>query len=280
MLRNGVFIDAHSHILDERFDEIRDKLVEALKKEGLLWVENAVDLEQCETIVRFYKDEWLYAFGVHPHEASKYSKDLASLRTRFAELLKSASPVAVGEVGLDFYKNYSPPADQIKVFEVMLEIAESERLPVEIHCRACTEKMYQILEKYNGMVIFHSFTGSSRLFELGMEKGWYFSISAIAESAVLRQDERRARIYSSIPLERLLLETDSPYLVPRTEDFPSFSFVPEGVNTPTAIEGVAKILSRIYKSYGKNIQPLEIMKRSTQNAESVFKLSSRRNSHR
>ncbi len=269
-----MLIDAHSHILDEAFDGVRGNLENFLKSRKIVWIENAIDLEQSEFIVKNYGDKWLYALGIHPHEAEKYSSNLKETKSKLTDLIDSSTPVAIGEAGLDFFKNYSSREAQYRIFDLMLEIALEKSLPVEVHCRACADELHSILKEYPGTIIFHSFTGSVKLLELGLEKGWYFSLSAIVESALLRNDKRRLKVYSNIPLERILLETDSPYLRPKTVSFE----IPEviemaskksgmHINIPYAITAVAKILEKVL-SVNENL----ILSKSAENAVRVFKI--------
>ncbi len=146
--------------------------------------------------------------GIHPHEAGTGKEgDLAALR----ELLGYPKAVAVGETGLDWYRDYAPRDDQRRVFAAQLELAADLSKPVVIHTRAADDETLAALSDFAGTVVLHCFS-SPRLLPTALERGWYVSFAGNATfpKAV---DLRLAA--TEVPAERILVETDSPYLAPQ-----------------------------------------------------------------
>ena len=146
--------------------------------------------------------------GIHPHEAGTATEhDLAALR----ELLAHPKAVAVGETGLDWYRDYGPPDDQQRLFAAELELAAELAKPVVIHTRAADEDTLAALAGHAGPVVLHCFS-SPHMLPAALERGWYVSFAGNATypKAV---DLRLAA--TQVPPERILAETDSPYLAPQ-----------------------------------------------------------------
>ena len=148
------------------------------------------------------------ALGIHPHEAGSEDADrLRELRV----LLADERAVAVGETGLDFYRDYAPRAAQRRLFEAELELASELQKPVVVHTRAADEATLAALEGFGGTVILHCFS-SPPLLDAAVERGYYVSFAGnvtYPKAADLRECVARA------PADRILAETDSPYLAPQ-----------------------------------------------------------------
>jgi TatD DNase family protein len=146
--------------------------------------------------------------GIHPHEAA--SADARRL-DELAALLGHDRAVAVGETGLDYFRDYAPPEDQRRLFDAQLELARSARKPVVIHTRAADEDTLAELRGFDGTVVLHCFS-SPALLEPALERGWYVSFAGnVTYPAADDLREAAARV----PADRLLAETDSPYLAPQ-----------------------------------------------------------------
>lgn len=148
--------------------------------------------------------------GIHPHEAKLYTKEIEEF------ILKNAvdpSVVALGEMGLDYFYKNSEPAEQKIAFEKQLELAERLQLPVEIHTRDADEDTVEILKKFEGRVrgVIHCFTGSQWLAEECLKLGYNISISGIV---TFKNAEALRKIVESVPVDRLHVETDAPFLTP------------------------------------------------------------------
>ena len=146
--------------------------------------------------------------GIHPHEAASF--DLAAL-DELQELLEHPRAVAVGETGLDYFRDYAPPAAQQELFDAQLAIAAATGKPVVIHTRAADDDTRARLLGHEGAVILHCFS-SPPLLDAALEHGWWVSFAGnvtYKNAYDLRAAARR------VPEERLLAETDSPYLAPQ-----------------------------------------------------------------
>ena len=213
-----MFIDSHAHIDGEEFDADRDAVIERARAVGVTTIlnvgtgdphsgafERAVELSQ--------KHENVYtAIGTHPHDARLYN-DQAEQKIK--TLTKSKNVIAWGEIGLDFHYDNSPRDVQIAVFKRQLHAAHECDLPVVIHTREAEPETIEILKsdyasaKRRG--IFHCFSGSMDLAQAAIELGFMISFSGII--TFKKADELRT-VAKEVPLDRLLIETDCPYLSP------------------------------------------------------------------
>jgi TatD DNase family protein len=213
-----MFIDSHAHIDGEEFDADRDEVIERARAAGVSTIlnvgtgdphsgafERAVELSQ--------KHENVYtAIGTHPHDARLYN-DQAEQKIK--TLTKSKNVIAWGEIGLDFHYDNSPRDVQIAVFKRQLHAAHECDLPVVIHTREAESETIEILKSdYAGAKrrgIFHCFSGSMDLAQAAIELGFMISFSGII--TFKKADELRT-VAKEVPLDRLLIETDCPYLSP------------------------------------------------------------------
>jgi TatD DNase family protein len=155
------------------------------------------------------------AIGVHPHQASEFSGDprRAAVTTR-DQLARTPSAVAVGEIGLDYHYDFPPPSVQQSVFREQVRLARELRLPVVIHTREADQDTLAILEdEGRGEVrgVFHCFTGNQALARGALDLGFHLSVAGII--TFLKAEELRETL-KAVPLDRLLTETDSPFLAP------------------------------------------------------------------
>jgi len=151
--------------------------------------------------------------GVHPHDASKWDSEVEN---KIRELLKLPQVVATGETGLDFNRNFSTPEEQVHSFIKQLELACETGKPLFLHERDAFAKQSEILNSFEGsmpLAVIHCFTGNKQSLNAYLDMGFYIGITGWV------CDERRgielAEIVSDIPLDRLMIETDAPYLLPR-----------------------------------------------------------------
>jgi TatD DNase family protein len=154
-------------------------------------------------------DAGVYAsLGIHPHEAA--AADAARLE-ELAELLGDERAVAVGETGLDYFRDYAPAAAQRRLFEAQLSLADELGMPVVIHTRAAEADTLAVLAGFGGAVVLHCFS-SPQLLPTALERGWYVSFAGNVTYPKAEALREAARL---VPAERLLAETDSPYLAPQ-----------------------------------------------------------------
>jgi TatD DNase family protein len=196
-----------------------------------------------------------YALGIHPNSADKWSDETAEA---LFDLLEQSRPVAIGETGLDYYWDRVERSSQRAAFRDQLVLAQQFRLPVVIHMRGDIEdEIIAILTEFPDVsVVFHSFDGSHRLRDFALDRGAVFGVGGLltrTSSTELRTTMR------GVPLDSIVLETDSPYLVPKA--------VKERRNTPASIPLIASVLSELFE-----IPVDEIAERTTANAHRVFRL--------
>jgi TatD DNase family protein len=201
-------IDTHAHLtaLDDA-----DEAVERAGEAGVTRILTVgTDVDDCRNALELAdRHEGVFAIlGIHPHEAgTATSEDLGELR----KLLAHSKAVAVGETGLDWYRDYAPRDDQRRLFAAQLELATELGKPVVIHTRAADDDTLAELAAFAGTVVLHCFS-SPHLLPTALERGWYasFAGNATFPKAV---DLRLAA--TEVPAERILAETDSPYLAPQ-----------------------------------------------------------------
>jgi TatD DNase family protein len=198
-------IDTHAHL--DACEDPADVLLARAREAGVTrFVSVGTDESSWHSTVAIVErhDDVVAALGIHPHEAA--DGDLGALR----EALTHPRAVAVGETGLDYYRDYSPHDAQRRVFDAQLELASELAKPVVIHTRAADDDTLAALAGFDGTVVLHCFS-SLPLLEPALERGWYVSFAGNV-TYKNAHDIRSAAF--AVPAHRLLAETDSPYLAP------------------------------------------------------------------
>jgi TatD DNase family protein len=212
-----VFVDSHAHLDDSDFDADRQAVIERARAAGLrylLAVGGGTGPENLALPVPIAEaHDWIYAtVGVHPHEARQFTETHAE---EIRKLAGHPKVVAVGEIGLDYYYDHSPRETQKQVLIRQLELAQAAELPVVIHCRDAWEDLGEVVQAHwrpSGMGgILHCFTGS--LEDARKFLDWGFLVS-FAGNVTFKKAEALRTVARQLPLERLLTETDCPYLAP------------------------------------------------------------------
>lgn len=211
---NLSLFDSHCHLDDPRFDEDRDQLIQALPSQGLVHcVTVGSDLpssKRCLALAEQYS--FIYAAaGVHPHEVSQTPADyLEQLRW----LLGHDKVVALGEIGLDYHYDFSPRDVQRRVLEEQLDLAYTLRIPVIMHVREAHGDMMDVLRGRANRLpggVLHCFSGSAESAQEYVRLGFYISF---AGPVTFKNAGKLLAAAQAVPLDRLLIETDSPYLAP------------------------------------------------------------------
>lgn len=212
-----MFIDSHCHIVSEDFADDRDECIKRAQQAGvelILDASGGVDIERLENnkrICQAYENVFT-TVGVHPEEAEEYSNICAE---KIVQLSKVKHVVGIGECGLDYHYNPNSKDIQIKVFVEHIKAAQMTKLPLIIHSRDADEDMMKILQQEYKKEPFcgelHCFSSSRQLAEFALSIGFYVSASGII--TFKKSDELR-EIFADIPFDRLLIETDAPYLAP------------------------------------------------------------------
>ena len=210
-----MFIDSHTHIQISQFDPDRDAVQKRASEAGVSTIlVIGFDLETSLGAVELAeKHENLFAtVGMHPHDAKDLTPDV--LKT-FRELLHHPKVIALGEIGLDYYRNLSPHAVQKDAFEKQLDLAEEMEIPIIVHNRDAYMDILPILEARRGKIqgVLHCFTGDVELMHRSLEIGFHIGIGGIVTYPNAKDVQAVAR---EVPLERLLIETDCPWLAPQS----------------------------------------------------------------
>ena len=210
MYRN--IFDTHSHYADSAFDGDRDELRAALPDKGVRFAALAGSSMQdsAENVALAQKYGYIYAaVGVHPESVDETPSDY---REKLTELVKSSEKVrAIGEIGLDYhYENYDRDK-QILFFRQQLELARELSLPVIVHSRNASEDTLDILKEYRPAGVVHCFSGSAEVAREVIKLGMYIGFTGVL---TFKNAKKALRALEAVPLDRLLLETDCPYMAP------------------------------------------------------------------
>jgi TatD DNase family protein len=250
-----VLVDTHCHLGDSKFDSDRDHVVARARAAGVGHVvviaDSAPATERAIELALHYSLS--ATAGVHPHEASGWCDDVAA---RTIAALEHPAVVAVGETGLDYHYDHSPRQAQRQAFEAQLALAADRRLPVVVHAREADDDMTAMISEWGrdvSALVLHSFSSGPGVFDAGMAVGAYFGFSGM----VTFKNWAGAQYVTACPRDRLLIETDAPYLSP----------VPHRGkrNEPAFVQHVAQQVAELRE------EPLEqLMRATTANAGACF----------
>lgn len=267
-------VDTHCHIQSAGLDSGGERVTRELwaKAPGLTGADMAgsaaaagvtrmicvgCDLEDSRLAIDFAArhDGCWASIGIHPHEAKDY-QDKSRL-SEFAALAAEPKVVAVGECGLDYHYGHSPEDDQIKVLRFQIELALETGLPMIFHVREAFDDFWPVLDSYKGSDIrgvVHSFTDSSANLQEALRRGLHVGVNGIATFA---KDPVQLEAYKAVPLDRLLLETDAPFLTPTPYR--------GTINEPKRLGAVADFLADL-----RGEGPLDLARVTTRNARELF----------
>jgi len=234
-------IDTHCHLTFEPLDADIDAVIERSKAAGVTsWITVGTNLPDSKKAVEFASrfDNLYAAVGVHPHDAKDVAPDTL---TQLRDLAQNTKVVAIGETGLDFHYNFSKQPDQLRVFAAQLLLAAELNLPVIIHSRNAFDETMDILDRFGESVksiVFHCFSGSPEQAKQVLDRGCCISFTGVVtfkNAALARQAA------ALVPLDRLMLETDSPYMSPEP-------IRKQKINEPALMTHTAKFLADLKKT--------------------------------
>lgn len=280
-----MIIDTHSHLSFKAYDADREEVIKRTQEQGVVCIDVGTKYETSERAVELSKkyNNIYVAIGMHPIHIKtdllklKMDQDEGAFqplgeefdKEKYRELAKSKKVVAIGEIGLDYY--YKPKTKtrldqfkelQKKVFVEQLNLAEELNLPVIIHCRMAFKDLYEILKniatlknkKLGGVI--HCFTGTWQEAQQFIDLGFYLGINGIIDKLDLK------KVIEKTPLDKILTETDCPYLTPLS----AVAMAKEGRNEPIFVKHIIQKIAEI-----KNISFDEIASATAQNAKELFK---------
>ncbi len=243
-----MLIDSHAHVNFEAFNSDSKQVIDKCLAQDVWVINVGSNLETSKKAIEIaegYDGKVFAAVGLHPIHA----RDDFKIKD-FKSLVKSEKVVAIGEIGLDRFKDYGLFFDEQKrIFLQQLDLAKELNLPVIIHCRMAHKEMIEVLEGYSLNGVIHCFTGTWEEAEKYLNLGYYLGINGIMYKFDLKEVIQKAS------LGRLLLETDCPYLGPNKEER----------NEPVFVKKIAEDVARI-----KNISFDEVASATVHNAKALF----------
>jgi len=250
-------IDSHCHLDHEPLFSDLQNIIQRSKDVGiekLLTISTSLDsFSKIKELIKI--DEMIYGtIGIHPHESSK---DIITSKEIIKDLRENSKIIGIGETGLDFYYNNSEKDKQISSFKQHIEASIETNKPLIVHSRDAEKETFEILNQYknqNIKILMHCFTGSKQFSEKLLTLNSYFSASGII---TFKNSTDLQETFKSLPLDKVLIETDSPFLAP----------VPNRgkKNEPSFIDFTAAKLAEI-----KNISKSELIKITTNNFNRLF----------
>lgn len=256
------FIDTHTHLDGTEFDADRDEVMERARAAGVSKVFlPAIDLKSVETVLAVSRKYEGYAYpmiGLHPEEVGA---DWENVLQRMREYIVPCHPfIAIGEVGLDFYWTRDNEREQLAAFERQVEWSVETRLPLMIHCRKAQNEMVAVMRRYQNELpggVFHCFTGNEKEAEQLLD--FHNFVLGIGGVLTFKKSHLPEVLPASVPLSRIVLETDSPYMAP----------VPKrGERNESAY--VEFVLKRLAEAYG--VEDEEVARQTNENVERVFRI--------
>ncbi len=250
-------VDTHAHIFMDHFSGDREEVISEAAGEGIGMINMGLDLPSSRRSVELAENHrGVYAgIGYHPHEAKDFGP--SALKT-LLDLGVSDSVVAVGEIGLDYYRDNSPRDQQREAFRAQLDLALELGLPVSVHNRSSTEDMLDILRGRTELPpgVMHSFFGDEELAGELLDLGFHLGLSGPLTFS--GESDLRDTV-SKLPLDRLVLETDSPFLTPEPHRGKR--------NEPGYVKYVGEELARV-----RGLEAEEVAEKTTENAGRLFGL--------
>ena len=245
-----MFTDSHCHVFKEYYEDI-DKVIQDASQNGVTkLIVAATNIASCKEILELSKNHnnVYICLGIHPDSLNENLDELQELIENNIDKI-----VAIGEIGLDYYYSKEEKEKQIDVFEYQLNLAFKYNLPVVIHSREATLDTLECLKKYKIKAVLHCFNGSLEIAKEYIKLGFYFGVGGVMTFKNSKIDE----IIKEIPLDRIILETDSPYLTP--EPFRKYQ------NEPKYIKTIAEYLANL-----KNITVEEVSRTTEKNIKDIF----------
>ena len=251
-------IDTHCHLDDHQFASDLEQVIEKSRAVNVRrWILIGYDPDRWDAVIEMAQGipGMFHTLGVHPACAELWNEETAE---RLREQLLSSRAVGIGEAGLDFYRDNASYEIQERAFASQLEIAFEMNLPVVIHMRSADDEMLKILSDGRRLptLLFHSFDGNEELLEFAIATDSYVGVGGLAT----RQKSENLRGYlTKVPIERIVVETDSPYLVPARQK--------DRRNQPAQIATIVTMMADYF-----GIDPHTFAAQTTANAERLFGL--------
>ncbi|MGN0798508.1 MAG: TatD family hydrolase [Christensenellales bacterium] len=250
-----MIVDAHCHLYDEKMKEIEEQVFEDIKKGNTSCVLSADTIQHSKMCIELaHKLPNTYAtVGIHPHEVENFDDKIIE---QLKSLSKDSKVLAIGEIGLDYYYDLNLKDMQFVALNKQIDLANEVKKPCVFHVREAMGDFLEVIRKnkplYGGLV--HSFNGSVEVAKELLAMGFYFSFNGIA---TFKNANNVLKVIEFLPMDRILIETDSPYLAP----------VPHRgeINRPSYVRLVAQKVAEI-----KNISEEFVINQTKENTEKLF----------
>ena len=243
-----MIIDSHCHLMHENNTELLDKIIlNASKNEVFKLLNISTKFDEFGSLIEISNnhENIFCSLGIHPHESHGMNDEIKKI---ISDLCKNQKVVGIGETGLDFYYNNSDRKTQINSFIKHIEIAQELKLPLIVHMRDAEKDTLEIIKNYNQKQKFsgviHCFTGSLEFMQSLLPYNFYFSISGIA---TFKNSSELRETIKNIPLDKILVETDSPYLAP----VPMRGKVNEPAYLTHTVDYVSKMFNLSYEEFSE-----------------------------
>lgn len=206
-----LIFDSHAHYDDAKFDNDRDELIKSMLDKNVNTIINCgTDIDNSNKCINISKRfERVYcALGVHPHEADSVNSDFIE---KLKNLFDFKKAIAVGEIGLDYHYDLSKRENQIDIFEKQIKLALEINKPIIVHDREAHKDTLDLLKKYKPKGVIHCFSGSVEMAKEIINLGMYIGIGG---AVTFKNAKKIVDVVKQTPLNRILLETDAPYMTP------------------------------------------------------------------
>lgn len=252
-----MYFDSHAHLDEACFDADRREILDGLKERGVELVMNVgCDLASSERSVALAEaHDFIYAaVGSHPDDADHLD---GRLLDAYRALCRHPKVRAIGEIGLDYHYEDVPRAQQINAFEAQMELAEALKLPVIIHQREAVADALEVVQRHGDVCgVFHCFSGSAETALWLAERGWYIGFTGVV---TFKNARRAVEAVQALPLDRILIETDCPYMAPE----PYRGRRNDSRFVPLMAAKIAEI---------KGLSAQEVGRATTENAKRLFRI--------
>lgn len=255
-----MLFDSHAHLNDERFDDDREELIKSLKENKVEFVVNpGADIETSISAIKLSNQyDFIYAaVGVHPHDVGNLDENAIDTLRKLA--VENDKVIAIGEIGLDYYYENSPKDVQKEWFKKQIELANELKLPIIIHDRDAHGDTFEIIKNTKSKdigCVLHCYSGNVELAREYVKMGCYISIPG---TVTFKNNKKTREVAKEIPLEYLLIETDSPYMAPEPHRGKR--------NDPSLVQFVADKIAQ-----EKGISYETVCKATKENAKKLFNI--------
>ena len=263
-----MYIDIGINLTNKQFageyDEVIDRAISAGVEQILLTGTSVRSSKEALALAEEYPETLFATAGIHPHDAKTMNAESIKI---LAALLKEKKVVAVGECGLDFDRDFSPRPVQESCFHAQLSLAEEVQKPLFLHERVTFDRFIAILKEHSSLPegVVHCFTGQLKEAKTYLEMGYYIGFTGAITD--MRRFAALEEVVRYVPLDRMLIETDAPFMMPKNVPTHQLSYHQQRRNEPAFLPYVARTIARY-----KGVPLKAVADKTRENAEALFKL--------